>query len=234
VHRTVKNSIGTTCSWLRLPVTLLVIFRSLHPFAAVLSRNVFISSYMRALLFACDILGALSICTFFFSVSGAKSWKSDPDACDSTGIWESIGRLAAIGMVSVFCASIPVGMLGALHSRGFEQLDPASRRKKLRAWRCQDTTIYIVGALYASFCILFVLLFIASVQEADQKSWLTSILISLAQDFLLLPLASALAPLVGGLALLSLISLRTGLGRAELCARLLGPRLNLREGLAFV
>jgi len=191
---------GKLTSWLTLPRMAGSIFLSQTPVGSVFLRSISISCGLRALFLTCELLGALALGTFFASATGPSRSKARPapddGECSMSGIGEMIGRLMIIGVLSAVVAALPVGLLSKVHTRSFIKVDHEGCdewKRRLRKWRMHDRFIWVCGILYAAFCAHFIMLFFASVVADDQMGWIVSGLISLSQDLMIVPLASALA-----------------------------------------
>lgn len=197
VLRGVESHWHSSGRWCMMPVATSKLFVATMPCTSLFLGNPFASSSVRVLLFICDVIGSVTMATFFFQASGAMKGKKSKPACDGEGgLAESIGRLIAIGLVSWLVAGVPTRILESLSTRELKEVDCQGGpkwKKQLRIWRLQDMFLWSFGLLYASFCTLFVVTFLANVAPMDQGDWGVSGAVSLAQDTLLNPLAAAVA-----------------------------------------
>jgi len=162
---------------------------------------------MRALLLGCELLGAVMIATLFFTSTGGALGKNAPAECsveceDDDCVWQALGQLIAIGVVSTFLASIPLAIIKLAHQRRFVRVPTEGGRawkRQLRRWRRRDAFVYVVGALYSLFAINYVTLFFANVTAEDQLDMLGSSGVSFMQDLVVGPVVWSLV--VPGLAL---------------------------------
>eukprot|EP00931_Biecheleriopsis_adriatica_P114449 TRINITY_DN9018_c1_g1_i5.p1 TRINITY_DN9018_c1_g1~~TRINITY_DN9018_c1_g1_i5.p1 ORF type:complete len:280 (+),score=53.83 TRINITY_DN9018_c1_g1_i5:1-840(+) len=186
---------------MKLPLLAVRIFVSHMPTGDVYLYSISESSGMRTLFFACHMLGALALGTFFSSGTGRRSKNKpsqvdDNPECPLADIWEQLGRLIVIGSASALLAALPVSTLEKVHKRSFtfmEYEECDEWKQKLRKWRRQDRFIWVCGATYCIFCAHFIMLFFASVVPDDQFDWIVSSLVSLCQELILLPLVMAVA-----------------------------------------
>lgn len=161
------------------------------PLGSVLSRSIFTTSATRALLFAVDTLSALVFVTMFFSVTGGvQARRQEAMDCELKSTWEMVGRLIAIAVASVAIGGIPGAVFSSLQTRGPKVCNSLEeRRRQIRAWRCQDITLWGLALGYIAFSINFIVLFFANVDVGNVIEWMTTAGISLLQDHLLLPLS---------------------------------------------
>jgi len=128
----------------------------------------------------------------FFSASGgalAEEAEGNP-LCNSRSIWEELGKIIAIAMVSACAAVIPGVIISCLHVRDFltfqsEGCDEWVRQ--LRIWRLRDIVIWILGVLYIVFCLVYAALFLASVRAQDALKWSVSVMTAFGQSYVGIP-----------------------------------------------
>jgi len=197
----------------------------LGPFGSCLVFSIYAPSSMRVLLLACDVFGGVAVATFFMSVQGSAPSKDNPSECDDPqGIGEMIGRLLMVGVGSGILAVIPCAILHRLHIRRFKPIDYEGSRKykrQLRRWRVMDVTLWILGIAYLLFCNIFIMLFMANVEEEDQLAWLISGGLSFVDDLFLSPFMVALGPPILAAVLVTMIALYHRESRSETVVRVL-------------
>ena len=162
---------------------------------------------MRALLLGVELLGAVMIATLFFTSTGGALAKNSPAECstkceDDDCVWQALGQLIAIGVVSAFIAGIPLAIVKLAHQRRFVRVPMEGGQAwklQLRRWRRRDAFVYVVGALYSLCAINYVILFFANVAAEGQLDLVSSSGVSFLQDLVLVPVVWSLA--VTGLAL---------------------------------
>jgi len=177
------------------------------PVGAVFVPSMVMRRSMRALLLGCELLGAVMIATLFFTTTGGALAKSSPPECsseceDDNCTWQALGQLIAIGVVSMFLASIPLAIIQLPHQRRFVQVPTEGGqawKRQLKRWRRRDAFVYVVGALYSLFALNYITLFFANVTAEDQIDLISSSGVSFMQDLVLGPVAWSLV--VPGLAL---------------------------------
>lgn len=231
-----------------LPCAFMQLFLAHTPFGSIWVLDIFMSCKLRAFLFACELCGSFLLCALFFQASGGlRKVKSDgrtttlaPDgevdecAAKQQAVY-IMGRLIAIALGSVIIAGLPVSFLNSLHTRSFKRFECEGSpqwMQQLRAWRYQDYMIWILGSLYLAFSIFFITLFLANVSEEDQRAFATGGLLTLFQDFVVLPAAIGfLAPALSTL----LIEITRCLGNTSRSSLLRDVRHRLlrQEELVF-
>lgn len=164
---------------------------------------------MRVLLLGCELTGAVMIATLFFASTGGALAKDSPQECseecddsDDECLWQALGNLIAVGVVSALLATLPLSVIKLAHQRHFVRVPREGGREwelQLGRWRRRDALVYVVGTLYTLFAANYVTLFLANVSSDDRLDLLRSSGVSLAQGLLLSPLLWALV--VTGLAL---------------------------------
>jgi hypothetical protein len=177
------------------------------PVGAVFVPSMVMRRSMRALLLGCELLGAVMIATLFFTSTGGALAKNSPAECsaeckDDDCVWQTLGQLIAIGVVSTFLASIPLAIIKLAHQRRFKRVPMEGGQAwqlQLKRWRRRDAFVYVVGALYSLFAINYVTLFFANVTAEDQLDLIGSSGVSFMQDLVLGPVVWSLV--VPGLAL---------------------------------
>jgi hypothetical protein len=198
-------------SWCSLPKMVGRSFWSRGPIGTVVAESIFTTSSMRALFLLCRVLGSLSMVTVFFSAMGGAASKRNKPVCEQEqDFWGKVGRVLAIATASMIISGLPLSLLATLHSRSLKKFPfegcPEWQRQ-LRAWRCQDRIIWVIGLAYCGFAINFLMLFFANVADEDQADWITSAAICILEDFIVIPLL--LAFLYPFFALLFLCVLKT-------------------------
>jgi len=174
----------------QLPKVALYIFANRCTPVAVLQYSLFISSSMSAMLFTCDMATASALAVFFFQASGgALAKNADPQCESSNSVYEQLGRLLAIGSLTVVVGIMPSLVLSQLHQRDFIvcQGDDQSWEAQLRLWQVQDRIIYFSGFAFIGFCFFYDLVFIANVTPEDGDAWCVSCIISMAQTLFVVP-----------------------------------------------
>jgi len=195
-------------------------FIAAGPIGETLLFSIYAPSSIRALLLACDILGATCIATFFVEVNGGSPSKDNDPECEDLeeGIGETIGRLIAIGLMSGLFASIPLALLTRLHVRRFITIDYVGSpkyKKQLRVWFVKDCILWIIGLSYAIFCAIYVMLFFANVLPEDHVQWIISAGISFMTDLVLTPFAIVFAPSIMVIILITFLTFYHWKPRAE-------------------
>merc|ERR1712151_560060 len=83
-------------TWKHLPSTVVRIFFSQTPPAQVFLYSISTTSSLRALLLACELLGAMALCTLFTKATGrarsrtAPSEDDDPEECKMSDVGELV------------------------------------------------------------------------------------------------------------------------------------------------
>lgn len=179
-----------------LPFLVARIFSMEVPFMSLFNLNPFATSCQRVLMFTAEFSGSLLLAVVFFQASGDMKGKvqEDPDACEAAGFWEQIGFLIVIGTASMIFGLIPMGILGHLHSRSMIKLDFEGSdewQAQLRSWRRKDWLLWIFGFAYMGFALFMVALFLANVHPDDGLEWLVSGVVTMTEDWVLVPLMVA-------------------------------------------
>lgn len=184
-----------TSSWCGMVGAAVRIFLMSNPLISAFFRCHFQTRAQRVMLFNCELLGALMLtCVFTEASGGAASKNNENKECESDGVGEQIGALIAFAMVSLLIAGIPVLLISSLQSRSLQKFDypdcPGWQRQ-LASWRAQDKLFWCTSLLYATFCALFVAIFLANVSLADHGPFGLSTSIQLVEDTILIPLGMA-------------------------------------------
>lgn len=193
----VQRHMLETGSWRSLHCAVFRLFLVQNPFGAAMVYSAFMPSSLRFFLFSLEQIGALMLGTVFFSSTGGVQGRRQRANCGGSDVQlgEQMGRLAAIGLASLFIAGIPVSILGSLHQRSIKRVPyegSEAWQKQLRAWRIQDRIIWCMGSLYAGFSLFFMCLFLSNVSDQDSLNWAISSLIALGQCIILVPLCMSL------------------------------------------
>jgi len=208
--------------WVSLPRSIWRLFLYGSPVGSAMVHCIFYSRALRVMFFMVDIFGALMLAALFFQSSGGIVSKRSRSYCESSGpfnIGESMGRLLAIGVSSMFVAGIPSMILQTLTTRAvkrFEFKGCPAWEKQLKIWRIQDRMAWAFSILYVGFCIFFIMLFLANVVPDDQWGWTVSGVVSVAQDMLIIPLSVALCIPLLAVTCLSLVSCMKSVHKHEL------------------
>jgi len=178
--------------------TLMLSFLINCPVGAVFVRSIIMRRSMRVLLLGCELTGAVMIATFFFASTGGALAKDSPEECnaecddrDDDCMWQALGELIAVGVVSALLASIPLSIIKLAHQRHFVRVPTEGCREwelQLGRWRRRDALVYVLGTLYSLFAINYVALFFANVSSNDHLDLISSAGVSFAQGHLLFPL----------------------------------------------
>jgi hypothetical protein len=206
-------------------------FWSQGPIGQVLVQSILMSSKMRCFFLLLDCLGTVLLVTVFFTTSGdgAQSRRSAKECSSSSDPWQSIGRIIAIALVSSVLAGMPLSILGSLHQREFKHFrfeGCPEWQAQLRAWRVQDRMIWVLGSAYGLFALHFIVLFFANVNADDQLEWIISNIVSLCEDFIVLPLLLSLVFPVLAFIFLALLSRCYKVKKAEMLKRTMSLRSN--------
>lgn len=183
--------------WRRFPLAFARLMIVSSPFTSPFLGCRMMSSSLRVLLFATDIFGSFMMATLFYQASGTVVGKRNAGNCLSSdsGIWEQLGRILAIAVGSLLVSSLPVSLLGSLHSRSFKKFEYEGCRewnRQLRMWKFQDRIIWVFGSVYIGFCIFFVCLFLANVAPTEMSTWGMSGAITLFEDSMVIPFSVAI------------------------------------------
>lgn len=174
------------------------VFMVQNPFVSSLLFSPLMSSKMRALFLAMDVLGTLALSVLFFQASGSIKGKASlvrSNQCSTGALVQSalafrIGRLLAIATGSVIISGIPVSLIGSLHNRDFRLLEyegsPAWNRQ-LRRWEIQDRVLWTLGSLYVLFCTFYIAVFLANVSAKDHREWTLGLVLAISQLCLIVP-----------------------------------------------
>jgi len=172
----------------------------LGPLGSCFVFSIYAPSSLRVLLLFCDIFGAVAVATVFMELEGAAPDQGNDDECeDEPDLAGLFGRLLAIGVVSGFFAAFPLAIFRRLHTRKFQTIDYEDSPKyktKLRSWFVQDVMLWILASAYGSFCVLYIMLFMANVAPEDQNAWIFTAGVAFLNDLMLTPLSIALAPAI--------------------------------------
>lgn len=168
------------------------LFGSQAPLLTVLHYSIFMPASLGTLLLMTRTFGALAVTALFFQTSGAAiSAESSARCKGAETVWESLGECVAVGLVTVFLAAVPELLLSKLHKREFlhfEAEDEPERLMQLRIWRRKDICLWILCTVYITFCLLFVMSFLANVTALDGITWQASVLIEVFTELLLVPI----------------------------------------------
>jgi len=168
-----------------------------NPVGQALTFSITVPSSIRALLIVCDLCGAFVITTLFMPSVDAAPSKRNHSSCEDLDVATLLGRIIAIGLIAAFVAALPVTLMSRLHSREICRIDGEEGgeewNRRLQIWRMRDRAIWVVGLLYSSFSVFFVMLFFANVKEGSHGPWLASAFVTVLNDLLLCPLALVLA-----------------------------------------
>ena len=96
----------------------------LCPVGGVLGYSFVMSSSLRAMVFACEVLGGLLLTSVVFMASGGAQSRRSKGDCTVTGVWENLGRLIAIAAASTVLAGVPCSFIPSLHTRGYKKWAP--------------------------------------------------------------------------------------------------------------
>merc|ERR1719188_854476 len=111
-------------SWRSFPVLVARLFTTQTPAGGALTFSISISSTMRTLFLACELLGALALAAVFASATGGARRKRSPPsedgACKMDNFAEHVGRLVLFGIASALLASLPVILISKIRSRSFK------------------------------------------------------------------------------------------------------------------
>lgn len=185
--------VGLICSS-SAPQIIWALFVAQHPAFGIVSISIFTTSSMQASIFTCAILGPAMVAALFFSVTGQALSVAAASECAVEGarkFWRGI----AVGFFSWFASSLPLLLAQTLVKHYFvqkEHWDERSKRWWIKSWAIQDAVIYYGLIVYSLACILYVLVFLANVQNADQDLWIVSYATFLIEDFVLIPLICTL------------------------------------------
>merc|ERR1712008_295409 len=162
---------------------------------ATMRYSLFISSSMSTLLFICDLATAFALAAFFFQTSGGA--QAEDSQCEPEGLWENLGQIIAVGIVTMIVGVLPSMILSKLHNRDFiTHATDEERQRQLRLWRLQDGFIFVAMSVIILFCLFYDLVFIANVTNEDGKKWCLSCLTSMAKTLFLVPVIMTLSMLV--------------------------------------
>merc|ERR1712032_885262 len=114
--------------------------------------------------------------------------------------------MIAVGVCSVLAATIPVLLISTLHVREFltfREVNSPKWRKQLWSWRIQDCIVWLVTLSYSLFCLFFVVLFVANVDETGGTMWLKAFSIGCMKKFVIVPLILSVVLILGALCTLA-------------------------------
>jgi hypothetical protein len=164
---------------------------------AVMRYSLFISSTMSTLLFICDLATATALAALFFQTSGGAVAQDADDRCKPADIYESIGQIIAIGVVTIIFGMLPSTIISKLHNRDFvTEATLEECQRQLRLWKHQDRFIVFAILVIITFCLFFDLVFIANVTPQDGEKWCMSCLTSIVKTLFLVPLVM-IVPMLG-------------------------------------
>eukprot|EP00971_Amphidinium_carterae_P225652 4475153-Amphidinium_carterae.1 len=108
---------------------------------------------IRALLLACDTMGAFFVATLFMQASNKSRSISSPSECSKINddIATAAGQYIAMGLASTVLAVIPVLIISKLHTRRVIRLDYVGSKawtRQLRTWRLLDACLWCLGISY--------------------------------------------------------------------------------------
>merc|ERR1712217_672874 len=113
------------------------------------------------------------------------------DDCEPGDLWEELGQMMMVGMISVLLSMIPGVIFRTMHAREsmmFKREDSKEWRQTLEKWRARDRAIWIVGSCYCLFSAFFTVLFLANVTLKDQIEWAISVVIAVILQTVAIPL----------------------------------------------
>jgi len=214
------------------PLLFCKVFSTRCTLLAVLRYSIFIPTRMSTMLFVCDLYVSMALAALFFQASGsAQSEESDP-MCEPGDIWEEIGQIITVGVVTVLVGMIPGVVISSLHQRDFVPFADGNSpewRKQLRLWHLQDRIIYIFGAAFILFCMFFNLVFVANVTAEDGLVWLLSCLTQMLQSMVLVPLIMTLLTLSATMATICSMAVRNEARLLCLPSHITGERSSLHR-----
>lgn len=212
LHADVTNSIhgNVRHSWRDVPCMIWQVYKVHSPLGSIISLDIFIKSQFRALFFLMDFSGTLMVICIFFATSGSlkgkpivnSSGSSCGDADKQDDFTYKVGRAFAVTVASALLAGLPVTLIQSFHTVGFKKINREGSpqwKRQLRTWHAQERIIWIIGSLYVLFTNFFVVLFCANVGQEDLENWKVTLEMSLAWEFVLVPLGNAvLVPTLAG------------------------------------
>jgi hypothetical protein len=171
-----------------LPIVTWRLFASKCPWLTVLRYSLYMPATMNLLLLGADVFGNMMFVALFFQSSGGAMAAGSDISCTPSDIWESLGQMIAVGVVSGFGAMIPGMLVSKLHNRDFQSVTGSQgSARQLRIWHIQDGVVYTLVILYIAFSIFFTALFVANVTALDGEKWMVSIAIALTKKAFLMP-----------------------------------------------
>jgi len=195
-----QEEAGRALHFLQIPRNIFIQFVVNGPVGAVFTKSIHTPCKVRAMVLICSIVGTVAVSTFFMSLTGrSHSNRNPPECAAAQDEGEYIGSMIANGLIAALCADVPTVLLLNLHNREFVELDyPGSKaaRKQLRHWRNMDAVLWGVSIPYAGFCVLFMMLFMANVDQSDHESWRGMVVVGMLGDLVIIPLALVLMPIV--------------------------------------
>ena len=166
-------------------------FLSLQPLLHIFIIGISISTKGRVLLHTVKFAGSLVACALFFQSDNASlAYQSDAECANQAKFQRSIAQKAAIGVISVFFTIPPMKVLemGLKHKFTYrENWNPTLIAKSIRKRNIKDLLLWIVGGAYISGCLLFLVVFLASISSKDHWDFLEATGFKLINDFLIMP-----------------------------------------------
>lgn len=174
------------------------IFAMQNPLGDAFAIDIFQSCKQKVACLAAELWGSFAFCALFFQTSGGVRGRprgAEVD-CSNGSVGASMGRFAAIALGSLVAAGLPVMILGSLQTKCFKKVDghPGSQawRRQLRAWRYQERLFGLFSLSYIAACACYVLIFLANLGEEDHIEFSTAGALALFQDFVLIPMFTAI------------------------------------------
>lgn len=170
-----------------------------NPIGELFVMDIFKSCKQRVMIFSAQTLGALAVSCVFFEATGMAKGKVKGKGCGGDEAFNPTEKLARFALIALGCllvAGLPVQLLTSLQTKKFVVMKspPGSEawRRQLKVWRFQERLVFVLGAMYISACIFYIVMFLANIGDEDHNEWSLTGLLTIAQDVLLIPFAMAL------------------------------------------
>lgn len=160
-----------------------------HPIRNIFLVDLYTLMVQRTLLRLLELLGAVFVGAFYFHRSGVAVSPDAPAQCVVSSLTERMQYGVPVALVSSVVATIPSSLL-------YMMVSARPREEEQKSEKLKDALLvalfYLVGILLCSFYLLFLAAFLASVDVASGKLWLTSVLCTVLSTMVAIPLGLAL------------------------------------------
>ncbi|CAK0912185.1 unnamed protein product, partial [Prorocentrum cordatum] len=168
---------------------MLVLCKAIHPLYKLLLYSATSPWIFQVVALLDAVFGSLMLSAAFY---GGRASPAVP-AC--AGPDDLLANLTRDLLVSLGCMVVALAPLAVLcrRDRTLRRGSPDhERRAQLRRWLLKDVACIAGGLLWFAFCLLYIVLFLANVSQADADHWLICLTFRFVIMWVLIPFAAAL------------------------------------------